>query len=156
MTKAIKGGAPCSIARAVDVLKDPWSFLILRESLSGVTRFAEFRDNLGIASDVLTERLTSLVEHGVLAREQYQEAGSRARYSYHLTEAGAELQVVIGALQQWGDENLPYPGGPTMERVHAHTGRPLAVAFVDQRGREVKPADVTFVRTAAYPSRVGG
>lgn len=152
MTKTIRGGAPCAIARTVDVLKDPWSFLILREAFAGVTRFADFREGLGIASDILTERLGSLVEHGVLRREQYQEAGSRARFSYHLTEAGGSLQTVIGALQQWGDEYLPYAPGPTVERVNARTGRPLRVAFVDERGKAVAATDVGFVRTAAYPT----
>jgi len=151
MAKPIKGGAPCSIARTVDVLKDPWSFLILREALAGVTRFADFRENLGIASDILTERLGSLVDHGVLTREPYREAGSRARFSYHLTEAGLQLQIVIGALQQWGDDYLPYPGGPTVERVNRRTGRPLSVGFID-RGRAVRDVDVAFVRTPAYPA----
>jgi DNA-binding HxlR family transcriptional regulator len=152
VAKTIKGGAPCSIARTVDVLKDPWSFLILREALAGVTRFAEFRENLAIASDILTERLTSLVEHGIMAREPYREPGSRVRFSYRLTEAGEQLQVVIGALQQWGDDFLPHPGGPTIERTHRRTGRPLSVGFVDDRRRAVTSADVEFKRTAAYRS----
>ncbi len=152
MTKAIKGGAPCSIARTVDVLRDPWAFMVLREAAAGVTRFADFRTALGIASDVLTERLNAMVEAGVLYREQYQEPGSRARFSYHLTEAGAELRTVLGALQQWGDDHLPWQEGPTVERTHARTGRPLRVAYVDERGREVAAEDVTFVRTAAYPT----
>ncbi|WP_338184037.1 helix-turn-helix domain-containing protein [Jatrophihabitans sp.] len=153
MTKTIRGGAPCSIARTVDVLKDPWSFMVLREALDGVTRFADFRAGLGIASDILTERLTALVEAGVLTREQYQEPGSRARHSYHLTAAGTELAVVIGALQQWGDEHLPWQAGPTIERRSARTGRPLHVAFVDDRGREVPLEQVSFRRTASYPAR---
>jgi DNA-binding HxlR family transcriptional regulator len=150
--KNIKGGAPCSIARTVDVIKDPWSFTIVREALSGVTRFADFRDSLGIASDILTERLATLVDSGILTREPYQEPGLRARYSYHLTEAGAELKIVLGALQQWGDEHLPWPEGPTVVRTGHRTGRPLHVAFVDDRGREVALADADMVRTAAYPS----
>lgn len=153
MTKTIRGGAPCSIARTVDVLKDPWSFMVLREAFGGVTRFADFKESLGIASDVLTERLTAMVEAGILRREQYQEPGRRARYSYHLTPAGEQLQVVLGALQQWGDDHLPWSAGPTMVRLHSRHGRPLRVAFVDDRGREVAADDVEFARTAAYPSR---
>jgi DNA-binding HxlR family transcriptional regulator len=152
MTKTIRGGAPCSIARTVDVLRDPWSFVVLREALSGVTRFADFKAGLGIASDILTERLNSLVDAGILRREQYQEPGSRARFSYHVTETGAELQVVLGALQQWGDAHLPWSEGPTVLRMSSRTGRPLHVAFVDDRGREVAAEDVAFERTAAYPS----
>lgn len=151
MSSKIRGGAPCSIARTVDVLKDPWAFMVLREAGAGLTRFADFRSALGVASDVLTERLTAMVDAGILRREQYQEPGSRARYSYHLTEAGAELQVVLGALQQWGDEHLPWQEGPTVLR-RSRTGRPLHVAFVDDRGREVPAAEVRFERTAAYPA----
>jgi DNA-binding HxlR family transcriptional regulator len=153
MAKAIKGGAPCSIARTVDVLRDPWSFLVLREALDGVTRFADFRAALGIASDILTERLAALVEAGALTREQYQEPGSRARYSYHLTAAGGELAVVLAALQQWGDAHLPWQDGPTIVRSSSRSGAPVHVGFIDDGGREVPADEVTFTRTAAYPSR---
>jgi DNA-binding HxlR family transcriptional regulator len=151
MAKAIRGGQTCAIARTVDVLKDPWAFLILREAFGGVTRFADFRSQLKIASDVLTERLTALVEAGVLRREQYQDAGSRTRTGYHLTEAGLELNTVIGAIQQWGDAHLPIACGPTVERRHRQTGAPVEVAFVDSDGRRVDADEVTFERTAAYP-----
>lgn len=151
MTKVIRGGQTCAIARTVDVLKDPWSFLILREALSGVTRFADFREHLGIATDVLTERLAVLVDAGVLHREQYQEPGSRARASYHLTPAGTELKLVIGALQQWGDAHLPVACGPTIERRDQRTGQPVEVAFVTAAGRRIDPDRAEFVRTAAYP-----
>jgi DNA-binding HxlR family transcriptional regulator len=151
MVKAIRGGGTCAIARTVDVLKDPWAFLILREALGGVTRFVDFRTGLHIASDVLTDRLNTLVDAGVLRREQYQEAGSRSRTSYHLTEAGADLKTVIAALQQWGDAHLPVACGPTVERRHRTTGAPIEVAFVDAGGRRVAPADATFERTPAYP-----
>jgi len=152
MAKVVRGGETCAIARTVDVLKDPWSFLILRDALSGVTRFADFRASLGIATDVLTERLNTLVEAGVLRREEYREAGSRTRTRYQLTPAGAEFKTVIAALQQWGDAHLPVECGPTVARVHGKTGAPIEVAFVDARGRRVKDEDATFERTAAYPA----
>jgi DNA-binding HxlR family transcriptional regulator len=151
MSKAIRGGETCAIARTVDALKDPWGFLIVREALSGVTRFADFRANLAIATDVLTDRLTALVEAGVLRREQYQEPGRRARTSYHLTEAGAELKIVIGALQQWGDAHLPVACGPTIERRERRSGEPVEIAFVNAKGRRIDPDDADFVRTPAYP-----
>lgn len=153
MSRAIRGGEPCAIARTVDVLKDPWSFLILREALGGVTRFADFRASLDIASDVLTDRLNSLVDAGIMSREQYQEPGRRARASYHLTSAGRELKIVIGALQQWGDAHLPVACGPTMERLDARSGEPIEVGFVNAKGRRVALDNADFVRTAAYPRR---
>ena len=142
----------CSIARSLCVLGERWTFLILREAFFGVTRFSEFRDRLGVAPDVLTERLATLTEAGVLTREPYQEPGRRARYAYQLTPAGRELQVVLGSLQQWGDEHLPPPGGPTVDRRARDSGRPLHIGFVDDQGHEVAVGDVEFARTANYPS----
>jgi DNA-binding HxlR family transcriptional regulator len=107
---------PCSIARTLTVIGERWTILILREAFFGTSRFAEFRDRLGVAPDVLSDRLATLVEFGVMAREPYQEPGARSRYAYRLTPAGRELQVVLSALQQWGDEHLPRPEGPTMFR----------------------------------------
>lgn len=146
--------SPCSIARALDVLGERWTFLVLREAFSGVTRFADFRAGLGIAPDVLTCRLTTLVEAGVMTKEQYREPGARGRYDYHLTPAGRELRVVLGALQQWGDTHTPNPAGPTIvRRVEGDDARPVHVAFVDDDGIEVATDRVAFVRTAAYPVR---
>jgi DNA-binding HxlR family transcriptional regulator len=151
MTRAIRGGETCAIARTVDALKDPWGFLIVREALSGVTRFADFRANLAIATDVLTDRLNALVDAGILRREQYQEPGRRARASYHLTDAGAELKIVIGALQQWGDKHLPVECGPTIARRDHRSGEPVEIAFVNAKGRRIDADDADFVRTPAYP-----
>jgi DNA-binding HxlR family transcriptional regulator len=152
MDAVMESGPPCSIARSLTVLGERWTFLILREALGGSTRFAQFRDTLGVAPDVLSDRLATLVEYGVLTREPYQEPGRRVRYEYRLTPAGRELQVVLGALQQWGDDHLPRAQGPTMVRRQHSTGRPVRVGYVDDDGREVEPRDVAFVRTAAYPA----
>jgi DNA-binding HxlR family transcriptional regulator len=144
--------SPCSIARSLGVLGGRWTFLILREALSGVTRFADFRSALGIAPDVLTERLGTLVDYGVMTRKPYQESGQRARQEYALTPAGRELLVVLGALQQWGDAHLPWPEGPSILRRVRDSERPVHVGYVDETGREVALEDVQFARTAAYPS----
>jgi DNA-binding HxlR family transcriptional regulator len=142
----------CSIARSLGVLGERWTILILREALSGMTRFAEFRDALGVAADVLSDRLATLVDYGVMYREPYQEPGRRTRFAYHLTDAGRELIVVLGALQQWGDKYLPWPDGPTIERRAIRTDRPLHVAFVDDLGSEVPAGGVAMIRTEAYPA----
>ncbi|HEX4224008.1 MAG TPA: helix-turn-helix domain-containing protein [Pseudonocardiaceae bacterium] len=142
----------CSVARSLEVVGARWTLLIMREALAGRTRFADFRDALGIAPDVLSERLATLVEYGVMTKEPYQEPGSRARFSYHLTKAGRDLLVVVGALQQWGDEYLPRPEGPTIERRGHTDSAPLHVAFVDPNGNEVALDEVDLVRTAAYPA----
>jgi DNA-binding HxlR family transcriptional regulator len=150
---AVQQESPCSIARTLEVVGERWTFLILREALSGVTRFADFRQALGIAPDVLSDRLATLVDAGVLEKQPYREPGTRLRYSYHLTPSGAELRLVLGALQQWGDTHRPYEKGPTVLRRTVDDDRPLHVAFVDDTGAAVPMDNVTFVRTAAYPSR---
>jgi DNA-binding HxlR family transcriptional regulator len=145
----------CSIARSLDVLGERWTFLILREAFDGATRFVQFRATLGVAPNVLTDRLRTLIEFGVLARRSYQEPGGRSRDEYVLTESGWDLRVVLGSLQQWGDTYLARGEGPTVERCirgasgHAHVG------FIDEQGCEVSAGDVFFQRTAAYPGRLG-
>jgi DNA-binding HxlR family transcriptional regulator len=141
----------CSIARSLGVVGERWTFLILREAFEGATRFAEFQQALGVASDVLTERLNTLVAYRVMTKEPYQDPGSRARHAYLLTPAGEELHIALGILQQWGDAHLPRAGGPTVERRARATGRPLHVGFIDDRGREIGPAEVAIVHTAQYP-----
>jgi len=142
----------CSIARSLGVLGERWTFLILREAMDGVTRFAQFRDALGIAPDVLTDRLTTLVDYGVMGRAPYQEPGSRTRYAYTLTPAGKELHVALASLQQWGDTYLPRPAGPTVERRTRTNNRLVHVGFIDDRGREVAANEVATIRTSAYPT----
>jgi DNA-binding HxlR family transcriptional regulator len=146
---------PCSIARALAVLGERWTLLILREAIDGRTRFAEFREALGIASDVLSERLGTLVAYGVMTREPYRDPGHRVRHAYKLTQAGRELHVALGALQMWGDRHLPGDAVPTIQRRARGTDRPVHVAFIDDRGREIHPDDVAAVPTPTHPRYVG-
>jgi DNA-binding HxlR family transcriptional regulator len=135
----------CSIARTLDVVGDKWSLLILREAaLQHVTRFADFRRNLGIAPDILTSRLNGLVDEGVLTKKPYREPGSRTRFSYHLTPAGEQLRLILAALQQWGDDNRAPAQGPSSLRRSLDQGRPVRVAFIDDNCAVVRPEDVTF------------
>src|ERR1700712_2089635 len=130
----------CSIARTLEVLGERWTFLVVREALRGRTRFAEFRDSLGIASDVLSARLRTLVEAGIMERHSYREPGSRERFSYHLTPAGLELRLVLGALQQWGDAHRPSGYGPAAILKSRREGGGARVVFVDD-DNQVLPLD---------------
>ena len=141
----------CSIERSLGVLGERWTFLILREAQLGMTRFGQVRDNLGVAPDVLSDRLKTLVDYGVMERVPYQEPGARARSAYELTPAGRELQLVLTALQQWGDDHIPFPDGPSMLRRVRGTDRPIHVGYIDEHGHEVDPDDVALVPTAVYP-----
>ena len=135
----------CSIARSLGVLGERWTFLILREAFLGATKFAEFRDRLGIAPDMLSDRLSTLVEYGAMEREPYQEPGARPRFAYRLTPAGTELKVVLHALQQWGDTYLPRPEGPSVLRRIRGTDLPVHVGYVDDQGNQVALADVAVI-----------
>ena len=145
--------SPCAVTRTLAALGDRWSFLILREAFLGTTRYADFKAFLGIASDVLGDRLNRLVDEGVLVRTPYHEPGQRTRHEYHLTPAGTDLKIVLAALQQWGDAYRPRPGGPTVERRRPGSDTPLRVAFVNDRNRAVRGEQVELVPTAAFPPR---
>lgn len=143
--------SPCSISRSVGLLGDRWTFLILRDAFEGITRFEDFRESLGVATDVLSARLSALVEHGVMEKTEYQEPGVRRRLAYVLTDAGRELFVILAGLQEWGDRHLPWPEGPSLLRLEERTGEPVHVGFIGSQGQEVPPQDVFYVPTSAYP-----
>lgn len=131
------------------MLSDPWCFLLLREALLGRRTFAQFRDELGIATDVLTARLNRLVDDGIMTRIPYRESGQRTRYAYALTPAGDELKVVLVALQQWGDRHITSSKGSRITAVASDTGHRVHVSLVDVHGTLVDQADAEFVRADA-------
>ncbi|MFF3950771.1 winged helix-turn-helix transcriptional regulator [Streptomyces sp. NPDC001902] len=106
----------CAIARSLDVIGERWSLLIIRDAFYGRATFNEFRASLGISTDVLTARLNTLVDEGILERRPYRpEAGgrgSRERHAYHLTPDGRQLRPVLGALLDWGNKHRPNDYGP--------------------------------------------
>ena len=142
----------CSIERSLQVLGERWSLLILRQIFIGQHRFAEIQGELGVAPNLLSARLKTLVEAGVLRMRTYQEAGSRHRQSYHLTDAGRDLLPILGAFQQWGDKYRPRPAGPSVARKTRTTGEPVHVAFVTAAGREVESSDVDMLAPCEEPS----
>ncbi len=111
------GGLPCSIARALSVVGDRWTLLVLREAFSGVTRFEGFQGRLGISRNVLASRLARLTAEGVFEQVAYQE-GPR-RHAYRLTAKGQDLYPVLVSLLAWGDRWLAGPEGPPVRLVHA-------------------------------------
>lgn len=98
----------CSLARTLGIVGDDWSLLILRDAFLGLSRFGEFQQSLGIAKNILANRLERLVRGGILLRE-----GSEARPVYRLTEQGRDLLPALVALMQWGDKWLSN-GAPPM------------------------------------------
>jgi len=112
----------CTIGRAMAVLGEKSTMVVLREVFNGVRRFADMHERTGIPRQVLTNRLASLVEHGLLRREPYQEPGARIRHEYRLTAKGFDLYPVLIAVKEWGDRYLAEPEGPPLEMVHRDCG----------------------------------
>ena len=117
----------CSIKRTLDVIGEKWTLLVLREAFYGARRFEQFLANVGCARTLLSERLATLVEHGVLQREPYREPGQRERHQYLLTAKGHDLFAAVTALMHWGDRWEACPeGGPVVVRHH-DCGEPVHV-----------------------------
>ncbi|MFC5303885.1 winged helix-turn-helix transcriptional regulator [Azospirillum picis] len=145
--------AGCPVARALDVIGDWWSLLIIRDAFDGVRRFGEFQTGLGIAKGMLAARLRALTERGIL--ETVPASDGSAYKDYVLTEKGRGLFLVIVALRQWGEDHLYGPRDPRSSLVDRETGAP--VARLDLRaadGRRLAWSD-TEVRKVAR-SRTGG
>jgi DNA-binding HxlR family transcriptional regulator len=113
-------GQVCSVARSLEVVGERWTLLILRDSLFGFTRFEDFRERLGIASNVLSARLERLCEEGLLDRRLYQEHPER--HEYVLTPKGRELAPALMMLMKWGDRHYPTPAGPPVLTLHCNCG----------------------------------
>src|SRR4029453_1306429 len=102
----------CSVAGTLTVVGEKWSLLVLREAFLGVRRFADFQRHLGAPKAVLTDRLATLVEQGVLKRVPYQAEGERQRHEYRLTTKGIDLYPTLVALMAWGDKDLADDSAP--------------------------------------------
>ncbi|MDF9714713.1 helix-turn-helix transcriptional regulator [Nocardioides sp. ChNu-99] len=124
----------CSLVRAVQVLGDRWTLVVLREVFIGVRRFDDIRRHTGIPRQVLTTRLATLVDAGLLHRAPYREPGARERHEYRLTEKGLDLQPALVALTRWGDRHLADPEGPPLEFRHRDCGASVDVAPVCSAG----------------------
>jgi DNA-binding HxlR family transcriptional regulator len=130
----------CSVAQTLEVIGEWWSPLIIRDAMFGVTRFDDFQRRLGIARNVLTQRLDHLVERGVLERVPYQD--HPVRYDYRLTPAGRDLGQVLNALRQWGDR-WRAPDGPPVEMVHRACGHVVQVVpTCSECGEPLGPGDL--------------
>lgn len=136
----------CGIANSLEVLGQKWTILIVREAMWGRTRFADFKARLGVAPDILADRLSVLVDNGVFERRSYRDEGSREREEYVLTDAGRALVPVLAAMAEWGNEYKPTGFGPSAIYTDATTGNPLRLAFLDADGHEVAVPDVVPVR----------
>jgi DNA-binding HxlR family transcriptional regulator len=142
-------GQDCSIARALEVVGERWTLLIVRDAFLGLRRFDQFQESLGIARNVLTDRLNRLVKEGILDRVLYSEHPER--YEYRLTTKGRDLAVTLAGLRQWGDKYISETP-PRITRRRSDKRRVIA-AFVP-KGTDVVPEDdLESVAAPGYKTR---
>lgn len=133
----------CTIGRAMAVLGERWTFVVVREVANGIRRFDDMRRHTGMPRQVLTDRLALLVEHGILRRVAYREEGQRERHEYRLTDKGFGLFPVIIAVAEWGDRHYADDDGPPVEFAHRDCGAPVSVTVHCTDGHEItRPRDV--------------
>ena len=133
--------AECGLPSALEVMGERWSFMILRACFNGFRHFEDFQQQLGIARNILSNRLHRLVENGILVREPVPD--DRRRIEYRLTEKGIDLLPSLVALRQWGEKySARTPSSLTIVdardrrpiapvRLHAEDGRPLRYEELD-------------------------
>lgn len=117
----------CSVAQCLEVIGEWWTPLILRDLFLGVSRFDDFQARLGIARNMLADRLAGLVEDGVVEKVPYQT--NPERFDYRLTEKGADLWRVITAMRQWADR-WQAPNGPPLQLLHRSCGKVTTAVMV--------------------------
>jgi DNA-binding HxlR family transcriptional regulator len=111
----------CSLAQSLEVIGDWWTPLVLRDLYLGLDRFDQLVTDLGISRNLLTDRLSTLMNGGLVARTPYQE--NPVRYAYSLTEAGRELIPILLALTAWGDRWVTPPAGQPLRFTHTTCGK---------------------------------
>jgi DNA-binding HxlR family transcriptional regulator len=133
----------CPAARALDEIGDWWTLLIVREAFYGADTFSEFQARLGVAKNVLTDRLNALVDHAIF--ERVQTRPDVERYTYRLTPKGRDLLPVLVALMQWGDRWVFGEEARPLHVVDAKSRQPIAqIAVTSHDGRELGVADLRF------------
>ena len=135
--------AECGIAAALEVVGERWSFLILRGAFNGLHHFEEYQATLGIARNILSNRLGRLVEHGILRRDP--DPADRRRVAYRLTEKGRELLPVLISLRQWGERWVSgVPSNPVLvDRASRQPVAPMEVRSAD--GRALSLGDLEWL-----------
>ncbi|TDE00774.1 winged helix-turn-helix transcriptional regulator [Jiangella asiatica] len=127
----------CPIGRTMELLGERWTVVVLREVFNGIRRFDDMRARTGIPRQVLANRLSTLVEQGVLRQAPYQEPGARQRHEYRLTEKGFDLYPVLLAVHDWGERYLSGPAGSPSRFAHAGCGASVHATLRCEDGHHV-------------------
>ena len=141
MLERLYDNQTCSIARALEIVGERWTLLILRDTVYGPRRFDDLQERLGVARNVLTDRLQRMCDEGVLERRLYQERP--ARYEYVATQKGRELFPVLCAFIDWGDKYYAPEGPPRLLQHRACGGAVHAQLRCDRCGEELHQPDIT-------------
>lgn len=138
-TTSLKG-EPCPVARCVNLIGDRWSLLIVRDAFDGMRRFGDFQKSLGVARNILSDRLKKLVDADVL---EMQDASDGTAYQeYVLTAKGESLFPVVVALRQWGEHNLFESGERHSLLIDKNTGQQIPfMAPVTADGKVLNASD---------------
>jgi DNA-binding HxlR family transcriptional regulator len=144
------GAMQCPIARSLERVGEWWSILILRDAFAGLTRFDQFQKSLEIAPNMLTRRLNSLVDAGLLEKRRYSERPPR--YEYLATERGRDFRPIVIALYAWGNKHFA-PEGATIVLVDNATGQPADPVLVDRPSGRVVDESYQFVPGPAATER---
>jgi DNA-binding HxlR family transcriptional regulator len=138
--------AECGISAALAVVGERWSFLILRGAFNGLRHFEEFQTNLGIARNILSNRLGRLVEHGILRRDP--DPADRRKVTYRLTDKGRDLLPVLLSLRQWGERWISgQASNPVL--VDRYTRQPIAPITVQAAdGRPLSLREMEWIDRA--------
>lgn len=135
----------CPLALSAEILGDRWTLLILREAFYGVVRYDDMLADLGAPRSMLTDRLSKLVDRGLIARKPYREPGSRTRHAYVLTDAGQALGTTLIALSLWGEAHVTKQPAP-IEFVDRTTGKPVQAGLGTDTGQRVQLKNVQMRR----------
>jgi len=136
-------GANCAIARTGAVLGERWVFAILRAAFLRARTFEDYQRMTGIARNILTDRLTRLVDFGILERRAYREGAKRTLHEYRLTEAGLDLYPIVVAIMEWGNRHTGLVNGEPVELVHAPCGHVTHPRLVcSECGETIDPHDM--------------
>ena len=141
MLKRDYEGQNCSVARTLEIVGERWTLLIVRDALLGLRRFEQFQESLGIARNILTERLNRLVEEGIFERRLYHERP--ARHEYVLTRKGRDLSVALAGLRQWGDRYLSEKPPRVLRR--RKDGKKVVAALVPKGAKALRADEVELV-----------
>lgn len=137
---------PCPVARSVDIIGDRWSLLIVRDAFDGMRRFSDFQRSLGVARNILSDRLRKLVEAGILDTQAASDG--TAYQEYVLTPQGESLFPVVVALRQWGERHLFARGERHSVLIDKRTGKPIPFMAPSAKDGTVLMPVATAVRKA--------